>query len=127
MRQVGPYQLEAAIQSAHCERAFGRATPWSAIAQLYAQLNEGHSTVGSRVAEAVAWAESDQREKALDLLIQVQPTALTYQPWWVAQAFVLEKLERRVEARSSYLEAIRLSQHEVLKKYLESKVQALAV
>jgi len=123
--QVGPYQLEAAIQSAHSQRLQGLATPWSAIAQLYDQLNAQHPTVGSRVAEAVAWAESDQLERALHLLAQVQPMALSYQPWWVAQAFVCEKLGSLVEARSSYREAIRLTQHEALKNYLQGKIQAL--
>ncbi len=53
-----PYQLDAAIQSAHSHRLFTGITPWQGIAALYKQLNSHFPTLGSLVAAAVAYAEA---------------------------------------------------------------------
>lgn len=86
---VGPFQLEAAIQSAHCQRLFTGVTPWHAVARLYEQLSQCAPSLGAQIAHAVASAQmgdlvaARQRLDALD-----HPRLSSYQPYWVARAHV---------------------------------------
>src|SRR5262249_44533607 len=57
-RAPGRFQLEAAIQSAHAQRAPTGATDWEAIALLYEGLLRCAPTVGARDAAAAALAEA---------------------------------------------------------------------
>src|SRR5229473_2280367 len=53
----GRFQLEAAIQSAHAQRALAGTTDWEAIVLLYEGLLRCAPTIGARVAYAAALAE----------------------------------------------------------------------
>jgi RNA polymerase sigma-70 factor (ECF subfamily) len=82
----GVFQLEAAIQSAHCQRAFGGATPWPAIARLYGALVQHFPSTGAQIGQAVALAESGDVAAGLAVLGAVQAAANVagHQPYWVA-------------------------------------------
>jgi RNA polymerase sigma-70 factor (ECF subfamily) len=65
----GPFQLEAAIQAAHCRRVGARDVPWSAIVHLYERLLACAPTVGARIGHAVAVARThDDPQVGLTLL-----------------------------------------------------------
>lgn len=89
LRQPGPFQIEAAIQSAHAQRRATGQTPWRAIAQLYGVLLQHHANLGARVGQAVAVAESGEAAAAVALLDALPPEAAGYAPYWVARAHVL--------------------------------------
>lgn len=89
LRQPGPFQIEAAIHSAHAQRRATGQTPWRAIAQLYGVLVEHHPTLGARVGQAVALAEAGEPVAAIALLDAVPKEASSYTPYWVARAHVL--------------------------------------
>jgi RNA polymerase sigma-70 factor (ECF subfamily) len=89
LRQPGPFQIEAAIQSAHAQRRATGHTPWRGIAQLYAVLVQHHATLGARVGQAVAQAEAGEPAAAVALLDALQHEATGYAPYWVARAHVL--------------------------------------
>lgn len=89
LRQPGPFQIEAAIQSAHAQRRATGQTPWRAIAQLYGVLVEHHANLGARVGQAVAVAESGEPAAAVALLDALPTEAAGYAPYWVARAHVL--------------------------------------
>ena len=89
LRQPGPFQIEAAIQSAHAQRRATGQTPWRAIAQLYGVLVKHHANLGARVGQAVALAESGEPAAAVALLDTLPPEAAGYAPYWVARAHVL--------------------------------------
>jgi len=90
LRQPGPFQIEAAIQSAHAQRRATGQTPWRAIAQLYGVLVQHHASLGARVGQAVARAESGEPAAALALLDALPDEAGAYAPYWVARAHVLD-------------------------------------
>ncbi|HEU4411849.1 MAG TPA: DUF6596 domain-containing protein [Polyangiaceae bacterium] len=119
-RRPGPYQLEAAIQSAHCQRLFSGRTPWAAIATLYDYLTRAAPSVASRVAHVAALAEAGRVEEARDALAAVdRAQAAAYAPYWVVAAH-LAKLAGDREARQSALgRAIELTRDERLRAYLE--------
>ena len=88
----GPFQIEAAIQAAHCYRARSGEVPWSDIVALYEKLITSHSTIGATVGMAVATAHADRSpERGLALLLGVDSKRVeSYQPWWVALAHLYE-------------------------------------
>ena len=62
----GRFQLEAAIQSAHAQRAATGTTDWQAIALLYEGLVRMAPTIGALVGRAAAVAEARGAEAGLD-------------------------------------------------------------
>ncbi len=120
-RQTGPFQLEAAVQSAHCHRLFTGQTPWQGIAALYQQINTFYPTQGACVAGAVALAEAGDLEGGFTQLDAMDAAAVkTFQPWWVARAYLLAKgaPSARELADAAYRTAIGLSTQQKIKDYL---------
>jgi predicted RNA polymerase sigma factor len=66
--RVGRFQLEAAIQSVHVDRARTGRTDWAAIVMFYDQLVRVAPTLGARVAQAAAVAEASGPADGLTLL-----------------------------------------------------------
>jgi RNA polymerase sigma-70 factor (ECF subfamily) len=115
----GRFQLEAAIQSAHAQRARTGATDWEAIALLYEGLLRSAPTVGARVAAAAALAEARGAEAGLRSLETLAPDAVAaYQPYWALRAQLLKKLGRADQARDAYERAIGLSEEAAVREFL---------
>jgi len=126
LRQPGPFQLEAAIQAAHCHRLFTGVTPWRAIDDLYRQINQYFPTAGSRVAGAVATAEAGDAAAGLAQLLAMDSKRLQgFQPWWVARAHLLSMLGRLDEADAAFQTAIGLSTQQRIKDHLEARRQSV--
>ena len=70
----GRFQLEAAIQSVHAERARGRRVEWKAIVQFYAQLIRISPTIGRQTGYAAALAEASGPEHLATLGLVVAKT-----------------------------------------------------
>ncbi len=128
MGQPGPFQLEAAIQSAHCQRHFTGETPWAGIAMLYSQLVELAPSVGACVARAVACAHAGEKALALELLNALPQTAVaSYQPYWVAQAYVASLLGEGDAAKNHLKRALGLTSSPAVRTYLMEKLDAIPV
>ena len=81
-KEIGPFQLEAAIQSAHCNRRYSGKVDWSAIVNLYDVLVRIGPTLSIRIGQAAAIAENGDPSQALSLLsnmkdVMLLPTAKT--------------------------------------------------
>ena len=122
----GPFQLEAAIQAAHCSRAVTDRTPWSDIVALYERLIAMAPTVGARLGHVIAMAEaSDDAEVGLAYLDRQTDGALAaYQPWWAARAYLLRKAGRWPEAAEAYREAHALCRDDVVRAYLWNEMNS---
>lgn len=84
---IGPYQLQAAIQSVHNRRALTQTTDWVAISALYDGLHALAPSIGGGVARAAAHLQAHGPEAAETALAGIDPAAAqTYQPYWVARA-----------------------------------------
>ncbi|MDB5802860.1 MAG: polymerase sigma-24 factor-like protein [Betaproteobacteria bacterium] len=126
LKCAGRFQLEAAIQSAHCQRAFTGDVPWQGIAALYAQLAARAPTVGALVGQAVAVGEAHSPVQGLALLEQMDDAAIAaYQPWWVAKGYLLARQGERAAARECYVRAIGLTELPATRDYLLRRAQAL--
>jgi predicted RNA polymerase sigma factor len=115
----GRFQLEAAIQSVHAERARTGRTDWGAIATFYEHLVRLAPTLGARVGRAAAVAELRGPEAGLALLDESDPAAVSaYQPYWAVRAHLLEQAGRRPEARDAYDRAIGLAEDDAVRRFL---------
>lgn len=80
-KRPGRFQLEAAIQSAHAQRAFTNTIDWSALALLYEGLVQLAPTLGAFVGRAAAIAEANGAEPGWELLKSLPTDAVkNYQP-----------------------------------------------
>jgi RNA polymerase sigma-70 factor (ECF subfamily) len=117
--RIGRFQIEAAIQSVHSERARTGRTDWDAIVVFYEHLVRIAPTVGARVAQAVAVSETRGPATALTLLDTLDHAAVAaYQPFWAARAHLLGHLGRASEAMDSYDRAIGLTEDPAIRRFL---------
>ena len=122
-RRPGPFQLEAAVQSAHCQRLFTGKTPWRGIDLLYRQINAHYPTQGALVAGAVAMGESGNVSEGLAQLDAMDRSVTkSFQPWWVAKAhlFRLQGHSSKADVEAALQIAIGLTTQQPVRTYLEA-------
>ena len=116
---VGRFQLEAAIQSVHAERARTGGTDWQAIAQLYGALVRLAPTVGAAVGHAAALDQAQGPAAAWAALEALpQESLLDYQPYWALAGHLLERLGDKQRSREAYLRAVGLSEDPATRAFL---------
>ena len=122
--EIGPFQLEAAIQAAHCYRARSGSVPWDEIKLLYHALVTHYPTMGGMVGYAVATAHAEHDpSNGLTILNGIDPAAVrTYQPFWVAMWHLHTLGSDPTRARTCLLRALSLSTHPRLQAYLRSRL-----
>lgn len=125
--RVGRFQLEAAIQSAHAERAMTGAVSWPAIAALHDALVAQAPTVGVLVARAAAIAAAGQPGQGLAYLDELPAgTVAAYQPYWAVRAHLLAGLGRAQEAQVAYDRALGLTEDPAVRAFLLERRAATA-
>jgi predicted RNA polymerase sigma factor len=118
----GRFQLEAAIQSVHAERAHTGRTDWAAIALFYEQLVRISPALGTRVGYAAAVAEAEGPEAGLAALELIAPDAVShYQPYWAVRGHLLQGLGKTHEASDAYDRAVGLAEDPVVREFLLKK------
>src|SRR3974390_920287 len=106
----GRFQLEAAIQPAHAERARTGFTDWAAIALFYEKLIRISPALGARVGYAAAVAEANGPEAGIAVLDAIEHEGVSnYQPYWAVRAHLLQRLGKTPEASDPYDRAIGLA------------------
>lgn len=122
--RLGRFQLEAAIQSAHTQRAYGGVTPWPQIVLIYEILTSHYPTIGALTGHAAALVEAGRAEEALEVLSAIMPVRVAcYQPFWAVSARALWKLARQEEAQAAYQRAIGLSFDPAVRAFLEQEAR----
>ena len=122
LSRPGRFQLEAAIQSVHAQRASTGRTDWDAIALLYEGVLRIAPTIGARVAYAAALAEARSAEiglAALDTPGMIAASEVDdYQPYWALRAHLLKSIGRSADAQAAYARAIGLSEDAAVRDFL---------
>lgn len=117
--RFGRFQCEAAIQSAHSQRAFGRAAPTGAIVGLYNLLVDRAPSFGASIGRVAALLDDGQAEAAASALAGLPSDRLrAHQPYWAAHAAVMRALGNDEAARASAEQAIGLSDDPAVRDYL---------
>jgi predicted RNA polymerase sigma factor len=127
LNDVGRYQLEAALQSAHVDhRRSGRAD-WQAVVRLYDALFELTRSPVVAINRTLAVAELHGPDVALKALPDAASDArlLEYQPYWAARADLLTRAARYAEAGEAYEIAIGLERDPAVRGFLQRRQQAL--
>jgi predicted RNA polymerase sigma factor len=117
--RTGRFQLEAAIQSVHAERARSGRTEWTAIMLFYEQLVHISPTLGTRTAYAAAVGEANGPDAGLAVLDGIGPDAVAaYQPYWAVRAHLLQRLGTTPEAVDAFDRAIGLAEDPAVRQFL---------
>jgi RNA polymerase sigma-70 factor, ECF subfamily len=119
LRGRGPYVFQAAIASLQLERPID----WPQVAALYEELAKLTRSPVVELNRAVAIAESESLEDALDIVERLPLS--DYQYLHSTRAELLRRLGRHEEARAAYQRALELahSQHE--RRFLERRIAEL--
>lgn len=121
-QRLGRFQLEAAIQSLHAERAKTQTTNWPALVQLYAGLIQRSPTIGAFVGQAAAIAEAQSPAQGLQQLDALPPERVrNYQPYWSVKAHLLSQLGQATEAKNAYAKAIGLTEDPAIREFLQTR------
>ncbi len=119
LRSIGRYQLEAAIQSVHAQRALSGRTNWEAVAMLYEELVRLSPALGALVGRAAALANARDPSAGLAALDAIDAHSVaTYQPYWAVRAHLLSQLGDPDAARDAYARAIGLSEDRSAREFL---------
>jgi predicted RNA polymerase sigma factor len=117
--RTGRFQLEAAIQSVHAERARSGGIEWNAIMMFYEQLIRISPTLGTRTGYAAAVAEARGAEAGLAALNAIDPDDISaYQPYWAVRAHLLQRLGKTPEALDAFDRAIGLTEDLAVRRSL---------
>jgi predicted RNA polymerase sigma factor len=117
--RAGRFQLEAAIQSVHTERARSGRIQWNAIMMFYEQLIRISPTLGTRTGYAAAIAEAKGAEAGLAALDLIDPRDISaYQPYWAVRAHLLQRLGKTPEALDAFDRAIGLTEDPAVRQFL---------
>jgi RNA polymerase sigma-70 factor (ECF subfamily) len=118
----GRFQLEAAIQSVHAERARTGRTDWTAIALFYERLIRISPALGTQAGYAAAVAEARGPEAGLAVLESIDRDSVAdYQPYWAVRAHLLQRLGKTREAADAYDRAIGLAEDPAVREFLLQK------
>ena len=126
-RNLGAYQLQAAIAAVHSEAASAADTDWKQITALYGLLAEMQPTSVVLLNYAVAVAMSEGFEVGLRAIEHIGGDGALdgYHLFHAARADLLQRLGWAEEARSAYQRAMELATNEAERKFLAKKVDTL--
>ncbi|MFM0039890.1 RNA polymerase sigma factor [Paraburkholderia strydomiana] len=125
---IGRFQLEAALQSAHVHRCQTHCPNWDEVVQLYDALLAIAASPVVAVNRALALAERDGPQAALDALEPYadDPRLADYQPYWAARADLLARTGATADALGAYALAIGLERDPAVRRFLQRKRVELA-
>lgn len=123
-KSPGRFQLEAAIQSAHVQRAFTGSPSYAQIARLYEALITMAPTTSNRLGHVAATLEANGPEAALALLSTIQLTE-PYLPYEAVSAHVALRFNDLTAARKHAEAARALSKDPKTAAYWGEMIQTI--
>ena len=126
-RNLGPYQLQAAIAAIHSEAKTAAETDWKQIAALYEILSTTQASPIIALNHAVAVAMSEGLEQGLAMIDELGAGREldSYRLYHAARADLLRRLGRHREAIESYRRALALTNNAVELRYLSLRLSEL--
>jgi predicted RNA polymerase sigma factor len=119
---IGRFQLEAAIQSVHCDRRTSGTTDWASLRALYAALVDRAPTLGAVVSFAAVVGETDGPDEGLAILDAIdEPAVARFQPAWAVRAHLLHRAGDTDRATRALDKAISLTTDPAARVHLEHR------
>lgn len=126
LQAPGRFQVEAAIQGLHLDRAKTGRIDWLALDKLYYALNALSPSLGASVARAIVLGERHGAAAGLDALSRLEGKATqAFQPYWAARGKLLADLGETDAARAAFDKALSLTVEPPLRRYLQKRIAAL--
>ena len=124
---VGPYAIQAAIGAVHAQALSAAVTDWAQIVALYDLLMRAEPSPVIELNRAVAVAMRDGPSAGLVLIdaLLARGELVNYHLAHSARADLCRRLGRTREARASYERALKLSQQEPERRFLERRLSEL--
>lgn len=124
LKQLGPYQIQAALSAVHAQAQSYEKTDWQQIVLLYDKLYQYQPTPVVLLNKAIAISYAGTVEQALKIILSIESDKdLTrYQPLYAAKADILKRLDRNNEAADCFQRAIDLSDNAAERKYLADQI-----
>ena len=128
LKQVGPYQLQAAIAAVHAEAVTATDTDWRQIAALYVELRRFNSSPVVALNHGVAVAMSEGLEQGLRLIesAAVSGELDSYYLFHSSRADLLRRLGRHQEATEAYKRAIGLTANRIEQNYVRRRLNEIS-
>ncbi len=123
-RKLGSFQIKATIVDCHMQQP---KPDWQQMSLLYQSLWSFEPTPIIALNWSVVIAEIGHIQLALKKINSLQDELKDFQPWYAAQANILEKLGRQAEAYSAYKQAILRAPNNASRNFLENRLQKLIV
>ncbi|MEM8687158.1 MAG: RNA polymerase sigma factor [Pseudomonadota bacterium] len=120
---VGPYQLQAAINAVHSEAATFQATDWEEICLLYERLHrlQPSPIIALNANVALSFVEGPAHGLAALEAPELKTALERYQPYHVARADMLARSGDLALADEAYQTAIALTENERERAHLEHR------
>jgi RNA polymerase sigma-70 factor (ECF subfamily) len=126
--QIGPYTLQATIAAVHAQAPSPAATDWAQIVGIYDVLFQAEPSPVVELNRAAAVAMRDGPLAGLTLVeaILSRGELGDYHLAHAARADLCRRLGRTADARASYERALRLTQQEPERRFLERRLRELS-
>jgi RNA polymerase sigma factor (sigma-70 family) len=127
-RELGPYQLQAAIAAVHDEARQVEDTDWPQILALYELLERTSPNPMVTLSKAVAVSMVHGPDSGLDIImaLEADDRMARHHRLHAVRAHLLEMAGRRHDARDSYRTAARYATSLPEKRYLDAQATKLA-
>ena len=127
MRQIGAYQIQAAISALHAAAPTAAATDWPQIAALYAELRRHGDSAIIQLNHAVAVSIADGPQIGLQLLEPLAEALSAFAPFHLARADMLRRTDQVEQARAAYRNALDLTMNTVEHDFILERIASLGV
>ncbi len=127
MRQIGPYQIQAAISALHASAATAGATDWPQIAGLYGELRRHIDSAIIQLNQAVAVSMASGPTEGLGLLDPLAAELSAFAPFHLARADMLLRTAQKSAAGAAYRVALDLTQNTVERDFILEQIAALSL
>jgi RNA polymerase sigma-70 factor (ECF subfamily) len=121
--QPGPYQIQAAINAVHCDAPTAAQTDWTQILALYDQLLAITPTPIVALNRAVAVAEIDDPQVALELIGEL--SLEHYYLFHAIRADLLRRLGHADQAEAAYRAAIERTDNAAEIAFMKERISAI--
>ena len=127
-RQVGPYEIQAAIAAIHARAATPGATDWAEIAQLYRLLSTINPSPVVELNRAAAVGMADGPSAGLALMDSpaLTETLGRYHLYHAARADLLRRMGDRPGAAAAYTRALGLVTNAMERAFLEGRLREMS-
>ena len=119
--ELGRYEIEAALQSAHAHRRLNGQDNWAEIVALYDALLAIAPSPVVEINRALAMVEGAASGLAAMPTAEAEPQLASYQPYWAARAELLSPLGAKAEAAKSYDLAVGLERDPAVRRFLQAR------